>query len=249
MKTLKLVALFVGFSVASTLPASFTVPGAQAAKDCMHLVLRVESFKNPKRLFNKPTDAGAPADAHPAPADEPADTKLTQADFMTISMLASLASNTMISKNNSAFRAALCTFAALHGSYFATQLWGNNANRFCAAVTGGTVGAVAGAADAAGWKLPQIHLDPVKVNKMLATIIYLLGQNAPQFLDILKEYWKGGLLNPMPFIRIVTKNRDHSELAAIAVRNLLPLALLTENGAEAYGCVKTKAKPHLVWLA
>lgn len=243
MKTLKIVALFVGFSLANALPAS--VPGVQTAKDCMHFVLRVKPFTAPQPLFKESDLEPRAEDAAEREDTTKWQNDLTQADFMTMSVLASLASNTMISKNNSAFRSVLCTLAALHGSYFATQLWGNEANRLCSVATGVTAGAAKGAFEAFGYKLPQIPLNPIKVNKILATIIYLLGQNAPQFVDLLKEYWKGGLLNPMPFVRIFTKNRDRSELAAIAVRNILPLALLNKHGAQAYTWAKTQAKPHL----
>ena len=130
----------------------------------------------------------------------------------------------MISKNNSAFRNAVGVVAALHGSAMACDTWSKTKTDSLLVI-------------------PLVFLNKVSpvdinINKTAAVMSYLIGQNAVQIADFFKSCWKSGLLNPMPYVRLFTKNRDRSELAAIAVRNLLPLALLTQSGKECYTFAK-----------
>ena len=213
MKTLQLLAIVLGFSVAAELPAKTTVA------DIAHKAFRTDKYGSKKPLTST--------------------SELLQTDFMAIAVLASLVSNSMISKNNSAFRNAAGVVAALHGSAMACELW-SKTDLSIASITAALPGVLVNAILPKSWQMKNESL-----NKVAATVLYLSGQNAVQIADFFKGCWKSGLLNPMPYIRLFTKNRDRSELAAIAIRNLLPLALLTQNGKECYTFAKKVVSPTL----
>lgn len=204
MKTLKFLTIIVGFAVTAELPA-------QTFDKCVHVVFRSDSWESKKTLPEQPD--------------------LLQTDFMAISAFSSIASNTIISENNSVFRNVVALLSALHGSAMACETWEKKETDSVIVI-------------------PLIFLNkfsPFKIentNKVAATITYLAGQNAIQIADFFKGCWKAGLLNPMPWIRLFTKNRDRSELAAIAVRNLVPLMLFSEKGRTFYKNAKQAVIPN-----
>lgn len=222
MKTLKIMALGLALIAAN-------VTEARSAKEMFHLVLRTDKLMNNDK-FDLKSGKKITKPAPDAPEETPYEA--TQADFMVLAALASLGSNTMLSKNNSALRAFCAVISALHGSAMACEQFHSTSTDSVLIIP----------LVFANKALPKgLNISSKNLNKIVATMLYLSGQNAVQIADYFKQSWSKGFIKT--FIRLFTKNRDNSEIAAILVRNLLPLVLLTEQGEARYATIKNYVMP------
>ncbi len=228
MKTLKIMALGLALIAAN-------VTEARSAKEMFHLVLRTDKLMNNDKFGLKSgKKITKPTPDYPEDADDPEEIpyEATQADFMVLAALASLGSNTMLSKNNSALRAFCAVISALHGSAMACEQFHSTSTDSVLIIPLVFANKI----------LPKsLNIASKNLNKIVATMLYLSGQNAVQIADYFKQSWSKGFIKT--FIRLFTKNRDNSEIAAILVRNLLPLILLTDQGEAKYATIKNYVMP------
>lgn len=149
---------------------------------------------------------------------------LTQADFMVSAVASSVAAN-MISTDNSLAKVTFGAAFSLLASAHAVSYYHNTGSTKLGSYFG-TLGVTA---------------DSATINKVVALLIYFFGQNSMQIVDCVwnsKSYIK-------EILNFLSKSRDGKEMIAIALRNLAPLALLTENGSNGYKILQNHLKPTL----
>ena len=153
---------------------------------------------------------------------------LTQADFITSSVISTVAAN-MISNDNSLAKVTFGAAVSLLASAHAVNHFEKTAPSTLSKMLAGPIGTCG------------FNINHAKINKIVACLIYLAGQNSMQIGDFV---WNSKSYISEIF-NFFSKSRDGKEMIAIALRNLAPLALLSENGSNGYKFLQRHLKPQL----